>query len=170
MSLQFSRSLRSLNIDSYRTSRVALILAIINMIILLGWFAFGTVTLYEIGSEIRLSEDGSLAAKFPIEAVARLVPGQSGVLRIDAGQDQPLITAPVLLIDVDKNTGEATFLLMSDDLPESVLSADLSSKAELEVEVEYVSPLTLVMRASGKYLGGRQIPVSPQELQNTDRQ
>ncbi len=169
MSLQFSRSLRSLKIDSFRASRVALILAIVNMIVLLFWFFLGRITLYEISSDLSLSESGRLEALFPQEGLARLYPGQSAILRIDAGPDQPLVTVPALLVGVDEKTGVAQFLLMSDDLPISALRSDLASKAEIEVEVEYVTPAALVLRASGKYLGGGQIPVSPQDLGTTER-
>ena len=168
MSLQFSRSLRSLKIDSFRASRVAMILAIVNMIILLAWFFLGTITLYEVSSDLRLNEDGSLDAEFSKEAVPRLYPGQSAVLRIDAGPDQALVTAPALLIAIDDSSGVAQFLVMTDDVPKTALRGDLSGRAEIEVEIEYVSPATLVLRASGKYLGSSQIPVSPQDLRPTE--
>ena len=159
MSLQFSRSLRSLKLDSYRATRVAMILAIINMVILLGWFVFGNVTLYEVSEDITLGDDGVLVGMFPQDAVTRLVPGQAAVLRIDAGQDQPLVTAPALLIHVDDASGMAQFLVLTTDIPESVLRAGLSGRGEIEVlEVEYVTPVTLVFRATGKYLGARHRP------------
>jgi hypothetical protein len=167
VSLQFSRSLRSLKIDSFRATRVALILAIINMIVLLAWFFLGEITLYEISSELSSKDDGSVEAVFPEEAVARLYPGQPAVLRINAGPDQPVVTVPALLVGVDDRSGTAQFLLMSDDFPLSVLRGGLSGKAEIQVEVEYVTPAALVLRASGKYLNGAQIPVSPQELRPT---
>jgi hypothetical protein len=169
VSLQFSRSLRSLKIDSFRASRVALILAIVNIIILLVWFFLGRITLYEVSADLSLSEDERLEAVFSQEALARLYPGQSAILRFDAGPDQPLVTIPALLVDVDKNTRVAQFLIVGDDLPSNVMTGDLEGKAEIEVEVEYVSPAALVIRASGKYLGSSQIPVSPQDLGNTER-
>ena len=168
MSLQFSRSLRSLKHDSFRASRIALILAILNMSVLLGWFFLGTITLYEVSSELTFKDNGSFEAQFTKEGIPRLFPGQSAVLRIDAGPDQPLVTAPALLIDVEDNTGKAQFLIMTDEVPASALRGDLSSTAEIEVEVEYISPAALVLRASGKYLGGSQIPVSPQDLRQTE--
>jgi len=57
---------------------------------------------------------------------------------------------------------------MTDEIPTSALRGDLSNRAEIEVEVEYISPAALVLRASGKYLGGSQIPVSPQDLRQTE--
>ena len=168
MSLQFSRSLRSLKHDSFRASRIALILAILNMSVLLGWFFLGTITLYEVGSDLVFNDEGSLEAQFTKEGIPRLFPGQSAVIRIDAGPDQPLVTAPALLIDIDDGTGVAQFLVMIEDIPATALRGDLSSIAEIEVEVEYISPAALVLRASGKYLGGSQIPVSPQDLRPTE--
>ncbi len=169
MSLQFSRSLRSLKIDSFRASRIALVLAIVNIIVLLIWFFLGRITLYEVSQDLNLNNEGRLEAVFSQEAFKRLYPGQSAILRIDAGPDQPLVTIPALLVDVEKSTGVAQFLMMSDDLPLDEITGDLEGKAEIEVEVEYVSPAALVLRASGKYLGGSQIPVSPQDLGTTER-
>ena len=168
MSLEFSRSLRSLQLDSFRATRVALVLAILNMIVLLIWFLLGQITLYEVSTDLSLNDDGTLVAIFSKESISRIFTGQSAILRIDAGQDQPLVTVPALVIAVEDKTGTAEFLILTDDLPSTISTGEITGQAEIEVEVEYVAPVTLVLRASGKYLGGSQIPVSPQELNTTE--
>ncbi len=162
MSLQFSRSLRSLSIDGYRAARIGLILAVVNILLLLAWFFFARITLYETSSEVRWTQDNRLEATFSTEGIARIHPGQPARLRIDAGPDQALITAPAIVIGADRNSKNAQFLLMSNDLSQDQAGGDLREKAAIDVEIEYVNPVTLVLRAAGKYLGGGNTPVSPQ--------
>lgn len=169
MSLQFSRSLRSLNIDSFRASRIGLFLAIGNILLLLIWFSSAKVTLYEVSSELEIANDATLVAQFPAESMARLYPGQSALVRIDAGQDQPLITIPSIVIGVDTKNNKVELLMMTDDLPAGLLEGGVEGKAEVEVEVEYVTPAELVMRASGKFVSKSQVPISPQSLQEKER-
>ena len=45
----------------------------------------------------------------------------------------------------------------------------LAGKAEVEVEVEYVTPAELVLRASGKFLNRSQVPLSPQSPESLTR-
>ena len=168
MSLQFSRSMRSLHLDSFRASRVGLILAIVNVLALLAWFFFVKVTLFEISNEVTFLPDGQAVALFPAEARARIEPGQPAVMRINLGPDQDQITLPALVIDLDPNSDEVYFLVITNEIPLDTLPEDLSG--QIEIEVEYVTPFTLVRRASGTYFADTQIPVSPQESTEFQRE
>jgi hypothetical protein len=150
--------LRSLKVDSFRGSRLGLALGILIFIALLLWFFFAQVTLYEVSAEVTLNEDESLAAQFEPAAAGRIYEGQPAVLRIDAGPDQPLVTAAALVVGVDRDTGVVELLIIDEDFPVDALRAGRISQAEVEVEVEYITPAALVLRASGKYLGGSQLP------------
>ena len=55
-------------------------------------------------------------------------------------------------------------IVTSNDIPENLLSEGF--KGQVQVEAEYVTPATLVMRAMGKYLNRPQIPVTPRKNQN----
>ena len=160
MSLQFSRSLRSLRIDSYRAANIGLILAILNMSALVAWFFLARVTLYETSPTIRFTEDGRLVAGFAPEALKRIQPGQSAILRISMGPDQPTVSLPALVYGVDAEGEQVELLVMSSDMPDTIMQEKLTG--QIEVEVEHITPAELVLRSSGKILKKNEIPLSPQ--------
>jgi len=166
MSLQFSRSLRSLRIDSFRASRIGLILAVLNMSALIAWFFLAKVTLYEASSSVSFTEDGRLMATFSPESIKRIQPGQSAILRLTPGADQPTIAIPTLVFDVETGEDRVELLVMTSDFPETIPKEKLSG--QVEVEVEYITPAELVLRTSGKVFTKNEIPVSPQNFKETE--
>lgn len=165
MSLQFSRSLRSLRIDSFRLSRIGLVFAILNMTALIIWFFLAKVTLYETSSSISFSEDGRLIADFSPESIKRLQPGQSAILRVSPGTDQPSTTIRAFVYGVDSEKNLVELYLLSNGIPEEFPKDKLSG--QLEVEVEYITPAQLVLRTSGKAISKNEIPFSPQSYKET---
>lgn len=159
MSLQFSRSLRSLRIDSFQASRIGLLLAILNVVALLVWFFFGKVTLYEVSSGVEFTSDGRVLAVFSEEGAKRIREGQSAIVRIEGQADQPSVTLPALVIDTSGKE-KVEVLIISTDAPAETGFENL--KGQVDIEVEYVTPAEMVFRTSGKYLNQSQIPVSPQ--------
>ena len=162
MSLPFSRSIRSLDIDSYRASRIGMILAIVIMILLFAWFFFVKVTLYEVSSDLTFTEDGYVLAYFPKEALRRIQTGQPVILRVYSDPDQAALTIPGLVISTEKDGEQVQILMISEEALSLPPQEDLTGQAQ--VEVEYVTPATLVRRASGSFLNNSQFPVSPQDV------
>ncbi len=117
MSIQFSRSMRSLNLDSYRTSRIAMILATILMLALILWFLLAEVTLYESSSTVSLTEDGRVIAVFSPESLRRIQPGQNGFLRLNTRPDQPLASYPAVVVATNTETNEAEFFVYPGENP-----------------------------------------------------
>jgi hypothetical protein len=163
MSLQFSRSLRALRVDSFRPSRIGLFLAIILMGGLIAWFFTAKVTLYENSTSLQFSEDGRLMANFTPEGMKRVRQGQTAMLHIDAGTDQPAESLPAMVFDTQADSNVAEIMVKSNDVPESLKKGTLSGR--VEVEVEYTTPAQLLLRVSGKYFGNNNILVSPQSTQ-----
>jgi|WetSurMetagenome_2_1015567.scaffolds.fasta_scaffold394069_2 hypothetical protein len=163
MSLQFSRSLRALRVDSFRPSRFAMFLAILLMGGLIAWFFTAKVTLYENSASLQFSEDGRLLATFTPEGMKRVRQGQTAMLHIDAGTDQPAETLPAMVFDTQVDSNVAEILVKSNEVPESLKTGNLSG--HVEIEVEYTTPAQLLLRVSGKYFGGNNITVSPQSTQ-----
>jgi hypothetical protein len=163
VSLPFSRSIRSLNIDSYRASRIGMILAIVIMILLFAWFFFAKVTLYEVSSDLTFTEDGHVLAYFPKEAHKRIQTGQPVIMRVYTDPDQAGLTIPGLVISTDEGSEQVMIVMISDEVFSLPLQEGLTGQAQ--VEVEYVTPATLVRRASGSYLNNSQFPVSPQDVE-----
>lgn len=161
MSLPFSRSVRSLDIDSYRASRIGMILALVIIIVLLAWFFLAKVTLYEVSSDLTFTEDGRVLAYFPEESLKRIQPGQPVILRVYYDPDQATLTLPAMVISTEKDGEQVEIIVISEDVSSLPLQEDLTG--QVQVEIEYVTPATLVRRASGSYLNNSQFPVSPQD-------
>ena len=167
MSAQFSRSLRSLSLDSFRATRIALFLGILNMAALLAWFFIAQVTLYESTPEVQATERGRVVARFRPEGFDRIRQGQAAVLRLSAGGNEPTVSAPAVVVRRDSQSGLVELLVFADEELLAELGKEL--KGSIEVEVEHVTPAALVMRASGRLLNNNQIPLSPQNPNRSER-
>jgi hypothetical protein len=153
--------MRSLRIDSFRASQIGLVLAILNVLALIVWFFVGQVTLYESSDALRIDEEQRILAEYPVDTIDRIRSGQAAILRLDLGQGQPPVTFPVSVYAVDPESGLVELYPLSGALSLDTLHGKL--KGQVQVEVEHVTPATLVLRASGKILNRQEIPVSPQE-------
>jgi len=161
VSLPFSRSVRSLGIDSYRASRIGMVLALVIMIVLLAWFFLAKVTLYEVSSDLSFTADGHVLAYFPKESLKRIQPGQPVILRVYYDTEQTALTLPAMVISTEKDGEQVEIIVNSEEAYSLPLQEDLTG--QVQVEIEYVTPATLVRRASGSYLNNSQFPVSPQD-------
>lgn len=165
MAVPFSRSLRSMKIDSFRASMIGLILAAVLVVALIAWFFLARITLYEYSTGLTISDEGRIYATFRPESMPRVRVGQSGLLRLELGEEMGEVTLSVYVIDKQPDRNQVELLVVDGDIP-SGLSAD-ELLGQVEVEAEYISPARLVMRASGQFLNSEgQVPVSPQRLQN----
>jgi hypothetical protein len=160
LSLQFSRSLRVLRLDSFRATRVGLLLAAALMALLIVWFFLARVTLYEVSSAIRPGVEGRLTVTFAPEALPRLRTGQAAWLRLELGGEGQSVRYPALVYDVPLEGRQVEVAVLSPDFPRDLSAERL--QGQVEVEVAYVTPAELVMRTSERMLSRNQVPVSPQ--------
>ena len=147
MSISFSRSTRSLNRESFRLSLVGLVVIILLLLAWTAWFFLAKVPLYEISRQFEVRRDGSLAVTFSSEALARIRPGQSAVLRLaeTAGQGAQSLSA---LVMNTPTTGSRTNQVELHVFSPELLQPGLAG--EVRIEVEHVSPARLVMRSAGR--------------------
>jgi hypothetical protein len=138
-----------MNIDTFRASWVGLILALVLVGALIGWFFLATVTLYEYSSKVTIQPDGRIFAVFPEDATARLRTGQTGLLKFSLPEEQGQISLPVLVVGKRSAQNQVEVLVMEGNVPPGISPEELS--AQLEVAVEEISPGRLVMRASGQF-------------------
>jgi hypothetical protein len=157
--------MRSLTIDSYRASRIGMILAAILMLALILWFLLARVSLYEISTDVTLTQDGRLLANFSPEAQGRIQPGQTASIRLTGGPEGQIVTLPATVVGKDPTTNQVEFWAIANDVPADVLQGNLS--ARVEVQVESITPARLLLRASGKYLGQPQTPLNTQPTPET---
>ncbi|MBI3913744.1 MAG: hypothetical protein HY327_06110 [Chloroflexi bacterium] len=150
MAISFSRSMRSLHGDSFRPSLATLIVASILIAAWMAWLVFAPVTLYETSQDWQVQRDGSLIVRFPAETIARFRPGQPATLAIQADPNEPPQQLKAIVADIPSRTQNR---LASDTVKVTLLSNALpkgTSGGEVKIEVERVSPLTLITRASGQ--------------------
>ncbi len=150
MAISFSRSMRSLQSDSFRLSLVTLIIASILIAAWFAWLVFAPVTLYESSQDWEETRDGSLLAHFSVDTISQFKPGQ--VVVIDARtKDNQSTQLTGMVADVPMRTQNH---LASDTIKISLTSANAlpegTTSATVKVAVATVSPLTLLTRASGQ--------------------
>jgi len=142
--------MRSLQRDSFRLSLVALVVTILLLLAWSAWFFLAKVPLYEISRQFEVQRDGSLAVTFSPQALARIRPGQSAVLRLaETAEEQGTQTLSALVMNTP-TTGSRTNQVEVHVFSPELLPPGLAG--EVRVEVEHVSPARLVMRSAGRFV------------------
>lgn len=171
MSIPFSRSMRSLNTDSFRPSLVGLFFAIVLLTAWAAWFFLARVTLYEISQTARVTKEGMVVADFPPEALGRIRPGQPALLRFGGDVGDQAGTIPAIVANVTNQAREGRVRVELFALVDAAFPGPLQEglTGQVEIEVEHVSPATLVVRASGQFLDTPPISLSPQNSRGLGR-
>lgn len=156
MSLSFSRSLRSLQQDSFGPALAALIITSLLLLAWSAWFFLAQVTLYETSRDFSVQRDGSLLVEFSPEGLARLRPGQAATFRPTGGAGPEGQIFPALVMDTPATTGPVALHVFS---PEPLQPGQTG---QIQVEVEQVSPAMLVLRSAGQFVDDPQLTLSPQ--------
>jgi hypothetical protein len=139
----FSRTIRALDADDFRGSNIALALA---LVLLAGWTVWlfrAGVPQYQITSDVR-AEPNRFIATFPPRALNQLRPGQSATVKLDGDTIPAKVGA--ILIDAANSQVRAILLPVTED---STAAAGHHPTQAL-IEVERVSPVTVLMRAIGR--------------------
>ncbi len=134
----FSRTTRSLHSDSFGPSLMMLVLAVLLLLAWNAWFFFAQVSLTQISQTASVVKVNIVEARFPPEQLARMRRGQAAFIYLE-GQAVPIEA------NVSDVWQEDVQLLLKDD--EILTIGKLNG--HVEVEVESVSPATLVLRAAG---------------------
>ncbi len=154
MSISFSRSMRSLQSDSFRPSLATLIIASILIVAWFAWLVFARVTLYESSQDYQIQRDGALIVRYPQETIVGLRPGQTAIVEIRSDPNQPPQQLPAIVADTPSRTQNH---LAADTVKVTLLGDKLPQDAtgQVKIAVESVSPLTLITRASGQLTQGQ---------------
>jgi multidrug resistance efflux pump len=96
-------------------------------------------------------------AFFPAATVGHIRPGQAARLRLDGFPWAQYGTVPAAVADVgnEPSGGLIRVELTLRPAPDSPILIEHGLPGSAEVEVEYVSPAVLVLRAAGQFLAGR---------------
>ena len=161
MSIAFSRSMRSLQADSFRTALVALLVAMVFLIAWTAWFFLARITLYETSQAVSMTKRGMVVADFPPETLGRIQPGQPALLRFGGAARDQTGTIPAIVMNVIDQTPEGRVRVELVALGVVAPYQD-GLPSQVEIEVEHISPATLVMRASGQFVDTPPVSLSPQ--------
>jgi membrane fusion protein (multidrug efflux system) len=109
-----------------------------------------------IGSIVPRGEPRAVAL-FPVAAVGRVRPGQAARLRLDGfpWTQYGVLTARVADVGDEARDGLIRVELSLNHDPASAIPLGHGLPGTAEVEVDHVSPATLVLRAAGQYLVAR---------------
>jgi hypothetical protein len=142
MNTTFARTLRALDADDFRMSNVVLALAAVLLGAWTWWLFAGRVAQYETSTSVRV-EPNRFVATFPARVLDHVRPGQPATVELDG----VAVPAKVAAIGMDAATSQVQVILLA--ATERAAPASAKS-AEASVEVESVSPATLVLRAIGR--------------------
>lgn len=135
MALSFSRSLRSLETDSYRYALFGLLLLMPIFLAWLIWFFMGEIALHEVSQEIVFTREGLVAATFEtgLPPLALGTPAQLIIIDEDGTSDRTL-SAHVHRFVNNANGSTIAHLVVDENLPTTLIG-------EATVEVESISPV-----------------------------
>ena len=139
--IAFGRTIRALDADGFRISNFILLFALALLGGWIWWFARADVPQYEISRDVRI-EPNRFIVTFPARVLDHVRPGQSATLQLNGAT----IPAKVIAIGMDASSGQVRAIL----LPLTETAPPAGTNAEAAVEIERVSPATLVLRASGR--------------------
>ena len=171
MATPFERSMRSLEVSDPRKLIVALITTILLLVLWLLWFFLARITIYQISQPIDITESEVIIAKFPLEASQVLKPGQVANLIIDGniGVDLGPISGSVAQISREAEVGivEVSIFMNWEQVPQLYsLSNLVDLTGKIQIEVEQVSPATMVIRAANSAVAASPDQTLPQDNGN----
>jgi multidrug resistance efflux pump len=150
MSIDFSRTIRSLNTDSFRVPTLVLICAVLVMVAWLAWFFLAHISLYEVSTSARVTEQQLVEAKFAPEVSGHIQPGQSAQIQLDGFPSIPYGTIPATVLNVNRESDDGQVRVEFTLQSESVSLLQSGLPGTVRVEVARVTPAVLVLRAVGQ--------------------
>ncbi len=162
MSIPFSRSTRSLASDSFRPALIGLTLAILTLMALILWFFLANISLYQSSATAVLQADGQIQASFSSDIFPEIKPGQSAIFRLGQTGDQRPVVVPAQVFDTQGGSDDVIFIIT--DTTNLPVELGEQTEGRVDVETESISPVELLLRASGKFLSRNR---SSEETQTT---
>jgi len=152
MATTFSRSMRALAADNFRTQLLGLLFAAILFAMWAVWFFFAQVGVYEVSEAARLHSQTQATADFPAATFGRIRPGQPARLRLAAFPWTQYGTLSATVASVDYDVDGDSVRVGLDLVPgaNSAIRLEPGLRGNVEVEIERVSPAVLAVRAAGR--------------------
>jgi hypothetical protein len=126
--IAFARTIRALEADDFRSSKLGLGVAAMLLLAWTWWMLAARVPQYETAADVRM-ESGRAIATFA--SPARIRPGQAGFLVLGGA------TVPARVLNVAGNHAELVF---------SSHQPLITNEASAEIEVDRISPAEILLR------------------------
>lgn len=157
MAAPFGQTIRSLDADRGYGRDVALV---VFSLLLIGWLVWLFAARFParlVSEPGQLLLDNTLTVEFSGEGIDKLEAGQPGLILLSAPPLPEALILPVVVNDVTFVGGTAQVVIVPDfsllegrEVGPEILSAFVEpTPGQVQIEVERVSPLTLVLRAAG---------------------
>ncbi|MCB0124754.1 MAG: hypothetical protein KDE58_21005 [Caldilineaceae bacterium] len=172
MALPFSQSMRALQADRAVSTTVGLAVGLTVLVLWGIWFFWAPITRYETGTVIGLTRDGRVVAEFSAQATDAIWQGQPAYIRLHipsaingaTGSDyatSAIESVPAVVANVlGRSAPDRVQISFTPQIYTPALEPALAG--EVAVEVERVSPATLVARATGQWVDTAPVTFSPQ--------
>lgn len=148
MTTSFARTTHALQAVDFRKSIFGLALVSLLIVLWLAWFMLARITIFEVSASIPLETDELLTVLLPYKGPGQLKRGQVARLHLDGVAGETTGSVPALVTDVTTDLEDGlvtvTMVLFWELVPFPPENEALTGR--VEIETEYVSPATLLMR------------------------
>lgn len=146
MTVQFSRSVRSIQADNLGPMVVGAAFFAVLMIGWVIWFFFAAIPSYTTSITAAYGQEGYVMATFTEDAFPQLRRGQSAQFHLATkGKSTPAISLTVT--DLYPEAAQARLILQNDNVGSPLLQP--GSVGQVQVVTEQISPARTVLRAAG---------------------
>ena len=112
----------------------------------LGWLFLAQVPVYAVGETAVLTSTTEAIAQFAPNSLTKLQGGQTGLLRLEGFSEA--VPAAVVAVDQTLVDGRFTAQLRLQPPAEFAIPLQAGLNGRAEIEIEQVSPLTLLLRTT----------------------
>lgn len=146
MTVQFSRSVRSIQADNVGPMVVGAAFFAVLMFGWVIWVFFAAIPSYASSITATYLQEGYIVATFAEDTFSQLRRGQSAQFHLATkGKSTPAI--PLTVTDLYPETAQARLILQNDEVELMLLQPGLGG--QVQVVIEQVSPARTVLRAAG---------------------
>jgi hypothetical protein len=150
MSVSFPQTMRSLKSENIRPSLFALIIIILLLAGWFMWFFFANVPVYQASTDLTINREGLLVATYSKQVASKIRLGQPVTLKLKQTTDHAAANLNGVVMDILKTTDEKyrnveIYLFSPEEIPSS-------PSGQVMIEVDSVSPASLVVESTGQLL------------------
>lgn len=161
MSISFTQSMQSLYADRGYAALWGVGLAVLCLLLWLGWFLTPSLTVYAHGHLVKMTRNGTLVAELPVQESTDLRAGQTAHI-YPTNTPQQRLTATVLEVASQDNGNQIQVMLYLNDDTEVDDPFAAGVDGEVQVAIATIAPATLLLQTLEQWGITRGVSLSPQ--------